>query len=452
MTQHRTRTESRWLRLQLVGLCALILVAGVATLAGTDGARQLATPACQPVETVDEARYLDFSPTALVITRPCGDTPERPYVVFASYLAPVDGDYYLGREAERAVLTRRDSHHFLFAWLARALARQGIASVRYDPIAIRPRPRDGRAFVGARVVEEDLLRVQRADFSGLLDQVVSRADELLGRSTRTPVVFVGHSGGAFTVGDYLERAHERATQTAQAARPFGFVGLSPAVSDATGILETNWRYWVRKTSSCLTHSSRDACLSQLQSVSLYPVVFHDASLRGRIELIFSQSPDSTTLVNRLDSELSRHARDRERAERAHKDGLALLEGRYAFQQSLFHAMAFREPSARPLSCHTQAATLVLGLEDMLLDASQEAKAWTQACGRAEDVTLLAHLGHSLGTDPYVGPPSREALELVAKSIASVAARLTGSPLSHPSSNTSPPTSPNNSPPSTGKHR
>ena len=429
------------------------MVAGVAIVSSSGGSPSVTDPACAPRETIVQVHYEDFGPTTLVITRPCGDAPDKPYVVFASYLGLSDGDYFTGPEPARAVLTPRDSHHFLFAWLARALARQGIASVRYDPIAVRSRPRDGRAFVGARIVEEDLLRVQRADFSGLLEQVVSRADELLGRSARTPVVFVGHSGGAFTVGDYLEKAHERATQTAQAARPFGFVGLSPAVSDATGILETNWRYWVRKTSSCLTLSSRDACLSQLKSVSLYPVVFHDPSLRGRIELIFSQSPDSTTLVNRLDSELSRRARDKERAERAHKDGLALLEGRYAFQQSLFHAMAFRAPSAGPLSCHTQAAALVLGLEDMLLDASQEARAWTQACGRAEDVTLLAHLGHSLGPDPYVGPPSLQALELVARSIESVATRLTGSPLTHrPSSNTSPPASPNSSPPSTGTHR
>jgi hypothetical protein len=436
----------------VASLCGLALTAAMAILAIAVLPSQGSGPDCRPVETFDEVRYKDFGPTSLVVTRPCADSAGTPYVVFANYMGAIDADYYTGKETAKSLLTPRDSHHFAFAWLAQALARAGIASVRYDPIAIRSRKREGNGFSGATVVEEDLLRVQRADFSGLLAQVVTRADALLGRPESTPVVFVGHSGGAFTVGDYLENQTRLKREQARQPRPYGFVGIAPAVSDATGALQARWRFWVRKASACLVRSTRTDCLEELRAHAFYSTVFHDPASRREIEEIFSSAPSEADLVVRLDDVLSRRARKWESDEYHRKDGIALLDGRYRFQQSLYHSMAFRSPSSVPLSCHTQAATLIFGGEDYLLEPAAEAQAWSQACGQPSDIIVLPERGHTLGQDPFFGPPSVDALEVVARSIRAVVDRLGRVPVTPGASNTSPPTSPNSSPPSTGTHR
>jgi alpha-beta hydrolase superfamily lysophospholipase len=421
----RTRALRLIRALVLISLCGLVMVGGAAILLGADAPRRPAVVACQSEELVEEVRYRDFGPTALVITRPCNDAPHQPYVVLASYISLVDADYYTGKESARAILTARDSHHFMYGWLARALARQGIASVRYDPIAVRSRQKDGKGFAGAIVVEEDLLRVRRTDFSGLLELVLSRTDEVLGRSSSAPVILVGHSGGAFTIGDFLERA--RSVEGAGRSRPYGFVGIAPAVSDATGIQQTHWRYWVRKATACLSQFPAPSCLASLRADAFYDEVFRDATLKRRISDIFLHSQDNIGLTRQLDQALARYAMERERAERAQTEGVALIQGRYRVQQRLFHELAFRTPSARPLSCHSQAAALVFGDADYILDPQAEKQAWAQACGRPSDVTVLPGVGHSLGPDPYYGPPTPEALGMVAKAIASVAAQLAAAP-------------------------
>lgn len=409
-----------------LSLCGLAMVAGAAILLGADGPRRPAVHACQAEEVAAEVRYRDFGPTALIITRPCHDGPHQPYVVLASYISLVDADYYTGKEPAQAILTPRDSHHFMYGWLARALARQGIASVRYDPIAVRSRQKDGKGFAGAIVVEEDLLRVRRPDFSGLLEMVLSRTDEVLGRSSSAPVILVGHSGGAFTIGDFLEKA--RFQKGAGRSRPFGFVGIAPAVSDATGIQQTHWRYWMRRASACLTHSQAKPCLDRLAAEPLFPRVFADPALRSRVETIFLASPDKVTLLERLDHELRNAATRHERLERENSSGISVVHGRYRIQQALFHELAFRVPSAGALSCRTQASALVYGKEDLILDPQFETAAWTEACGRPSDITVLPGVGHSLGSDPYFGPPTPEALGMVTKAIASVAAQLTAAPV------------------------
>ena len=441
-------------RLLVASLLGLALTAATAIVWVAHAPRQGWLPDCQPVETVHEVRHEDFAPSVLVVTRPCGESVGRPYVVFANYIGPVDADYYMGKEPARSLLTPRDSHHFAFAWLARALARQGIATVRYDPIAIRSRKREGAAFIGATVVEEDLIRVRRADFSGLLAKVVAQADDLLERPDNAPVVFVGHSGGAFTVGDFLENQAQRRGAQAQAPRPFGFVGISPAVSDATGALQQRWRFWVRKTSVCLGRSHKAACLEELRANAFFPIVFHDPASRREVEEIFSSAPSAADVVSLLDEALSRRALEWESLEYHRKDGISLLNGRYAIQQSLYHSLAFRAPSSVPLSCHTRAAVLVYGSEDYVLESAAETAAWTRACGRPGDVVVLPDLGHALGEDTVYGPPSLQALEIVVRSVLSVVDRMANvtDPLTPASSGTSPPASPSSSPPWTGRRR
>lgn len=426
-----------------LSLCGLAMVAGAAILLGADGPRRPAAPACQAEEVAAEVRYRDFGPSALIITRPCHDAPQQPYVVLASYISLVDADYYTGKEAARAILTARDSHYFMYGWLARALARQGIASVRYDPIAVRSRQKDGKGFAGAIVVEEDLLRVRRPDFSGLLEMVLSRTDEMLGRSSTAPVILVGHSGGAFTIGDFLEKA--RSQGGAGRSRPFGFVGIAPAVSDATGIQQTHWRYWVKQASACLTHSQAKPCLDRLAAELLFPRVFADPALRSRVETIFLASPDKATLLEALDRELRDAATRLERMERDNLSGMSVVEGRYRIQQALVHELAFRVPSAAALSCRTQASALVYGGEDLILDPQFETAAWTRACGRASDITVLPGLGHSLGLDAYYGPPSPQALEIVVGAIASVTRSLDKGPFTAPDASTPAPASPSSPP-------
>lgn len=432
-------------------LCALALGIALWLWMRPGALKSVLTPACQPTETVTEVQFQDFGPTSVVITHPCGDNSTKPRVVFASYLSLVDADYYTGRDPVQALLTPRDSHHFLFGWLARELARQGYTSVRYDPIAIRSTKRAaGPAFVRSSVAQEDLLRVRRAHFSGLLAQVVSGADKVLGGDAATPIVFVGHSGGAFTVGDFLETA--RGSTSAEAGREYGFVGIAAAVSDATGIRHTHWRYWVKRAETCLPRFPKATCMDRITSDPMYRGVVGDAEVRRRVEEAFLQTEDRLVVVEKLDRELRQFALALERARSEGREGVSVLNGEYRFQTALWHELAFRSPSSRPLSCLSTAAALVYGKDDYLLDTSVETQAWTQACGREGDITIIPQLGHSLGPDPYYGPPDRAALDVVVQAITAVSARLAQTPLTRPSSNTPAPPSPSSSPPSTGTRR
>jgi len=438
--------------LVIAAVIGWLMLAGLAIVSRPGGAPSVTHPACAPQETFTEVRYRDFTPTAVVVTRPCGDRADRPYVVFASYIALVDGDYYSGPRPERAVLTPRDDDHFLFGSLARRLAREGIASVRYDPIGIRSRPREGHGFQGATVAEEDLLRIGRADFSGLLAAVVSRADEVLGRTSRAPIVFVGHSGGAFTVGDYLERARAEIRRQAEVFRTYGFVGVSGWVSRPTDLTEqSKWRYWVRKLQVCLRDSPPRECRDRLKAHPQYVDALWDSHVRARVEALFDQDIGAAELTRQFDRELSELPR-RVEASKRRNEGVAFLNRTYRINQQVLKDLHFGPPSALPLSCNTLAAALIFGEQDFVLDPQLQTEAWTQACGRASDITVLPGLGHTLGLDSYYGPPSPQALETVVRAIATVAGGLASGPLTQPSSSTSPPASPSSSPPSTGTRR
>lgn len=149
---NRAPSHSDRARLRISGsafalsLCGLAMVAGAALVLRADAPRRPPVTTSQPEEGGAEVRYRDFGRTALIITRPCQDAPHQPFVVLASYISLVDADYYTRKESAQAILMRRDSHRFMYGWLARALARQGIASVRCDPIAVRSHQKDGKGL------------------------------------------------------------------------------------------------------------------------------------------------------------------------------------------------------------------------------------------------------------------------------------------------------------------
>lgn len=157
------------------------------------------------------------------------------------------------------------------------------------------------------------------------------------------------------------------------------------------------------------------------------------------------------MTRQFDRELFELPR-RVEASRRRNECVTFLNRTYRINQHVLKDLHFGPPSALPLSCNTLAAALIFGEEDFVLDPQHQTEAWTQACCRASDITVLPGLGHTLGLDSYYGPPSPQALEAVVRAIATVAGGLASGPLTQPSSNTPPPTSPNSSPPSTGKHR
>jgi len=429
-------------------LTLMAAVAGVLIVWGTGHPLQDSPPACETRESVLETRYRDYGPTAVVVSHPCSDAPDRPFVVFTSYIALVDGDYYTGQDPSRALLTPRTSQYFLFRWLARALAKHGVASVRYDPIAIRSRQPGEEGFSRATVVEEDLLRVQRSDFSGLLSQVISQASKELGRTADAPVVLVSHSGGSFTVADYLDIEAARGL-----SRAYGFVGVSGWVDTPARITEqTKWRYWSTKLESCLGTSDAKYCLRQWQVIPQYGESFIDQEVRSRIEALFSLGLTKSDLLKQVDAELSALSERVTQARLAGMDGQSLLNGVYRINRRVLHDLHFGPANAKPISCRASASALIYGEEDFVLDPRSQVQAWTGACGQHTDVTVLPKLGHALGQDPYFGPPDPAAVEIVKSAILSVASQLASTQRRPHSSIAAQPPSPSSPPPPTGVRR
>lgn len=401
---------------------------------------------CPITESIDEVHHQEFSASTLVITRPCGDAVERPYVVFTSYFGLTDGDYYTGAEPARSLLTPRDSPYFLYGWLARALAREGIASVRYDPIGVRSRQRDGRSFAGAQVVEGDLLRLQRADFSARLTKVIDRADEILARTAGSPVILVGHSGATFTAGDFLHEVRTREAALRTSSRPYGFVGVAAWVDEPTSITAQSKRhFWTRKLNECLRESGSRECRHRLLSHPHFSDAVFDPQVRARVEATFDLGLSATALIQRFDGELAGFVSQVEASKRLNLDGVSLLNGTHRINRRALRELQLGPSAAQPLSCLTQAAALVYGQEDLVLDPEAQSNAWAQACGRASDITVIPRLGHTLGEDAYYGPSDPAALQALVRVITAVAGRIAGPALTPPPAGTSPPASPNSSP-------
>jgi hypothetical protein len=415
-------------------LCLLVLITALGVWVISRATQSQTRNNCDPTTAIEQVSYRDFQPSRLTVTRPCNDTPDSPYVVFVSYLGLTDGDYYTGRDPEKALLTPRDSPHFLHRYLATNLAQHGVASVRYDPLGVRSRPREDGAFSGATVSQDDLMRLERSDFAGLLESVISRADPTLGRSRSAPVILVGHSGAAFTVGDYLN-ALEPDHAASASRRRFGFVGLSPALSDATGIQQTHRHYWTRLLRNCLRDSPAPTCRERVQSDPFFSRMLRDPALQQRIDSLLSQPLPPDERLQRLDAELLRFASALEDRERSTTSGVAVIGQHHRIRQQVFHTLMFRTPSAGPISCKVSAAALFFGDQDFVLDAEHEASAWTSTCGRRDDIAILPGRGHLLGADPYQGPPDLQALEAVTRGVVAVAARLAASGPPPPSAGT-----------------
>lgn len=436
------------MRVLALTLAVLAAIAGGLILLGIRSPLQDSPPACEMRESVLEVRYRDFGPTVVVVSHPCNDAAQRPFVVFTSYIALVDGDYFTGPDPSRALLTPRTSPYFLFRWLAQALARHGVASVRYDPIAIRSRQPGEEGFSRTRVVEEDLLRVRRSDFSGLLSEVIAQASTALGRTADAPIVLVSHSGGAFTVADHLDQQAARGLP-----RAYGFVGVSGWVDTPARITEqTKWRYWSNRLERCLGASDAQYCLKQWQAIAQYEESFVDEEIRSRLETLFSLGLTKSDLLERVDAELSALSERVTQARRTRMDGHSVLNGVHKINSRVLHDLHFGPANAKPISCRAKASALIYGEEDFVLDPRSQLQAWTDACGRPAEVTVLPGLGHALGQDPYFGPPDPSAVEIVKSAILGVASQLAAAHARPSSSTADPPTSPSSPPPSAGMRR
>lgn len=382
-------------------------------------AANIGAPACAEIKSL-EVRYKDFRPTQVEILLPCSEKARLPYVILTSYFALVDKDYFSGANPEDAAQTDRRSELFMFGTLARELASKGFAVVKYDPIAIHPPAGSSNAHAESVIDQDELLRVTREDFSGLLDAVVRGADQAVGSDRRRPIIFVAHSGGAFTVGDYLERlASDKASAS---GRKIGFVGISPSVSSDTGAARSYRDYWLRTLKSCLEFRQRSACLEEFKADALFTQLFNELR-RKKIVDIFGATGSGDDLLDELRKYLDTVVVEVDSSNRASSQGYAYLNGKYKVRADVVNSLIFRRPSAVPISCTATSARLVFGSNDLIISSEVEKEAWVSACGKPPQVLLVSGVGHSLGEDRYVGPIRADAKALVLTSVLRVADEL-----------------------------
>ncbi len=362
-----------------------------------------------------KVQYRDFLPTAVQIISPCAEQSRLPYVVFASYLSLVDKDYYSGARPESAALEDRQGDIFLFGSLARELTSRGFSVVKYDALAVHADSRDERTQPGEIVNQDELLRITRNDFSGLLHSVVQAADLVLDHQERRPIIFVVHSGGAFTVGDYLEKYHAMSREN----RKIGFVGISPAVSSETGTKRSHRDYWVRSLEQCLKRSNHADCAARLKEDPLYERLFNDKR-RRKIDEIFAISTGEGDLVAALNEYLTGVANEIDLFNLKSSEEFGYINGKYKIRATLINELMFREPSANAISCRATSARLIFGSNDLSLSWKAEAEAWQSACGSRQQVIMIDGVGHSLGVDRYFGPIHPMAKSIVIDSILKVA--------------------------------
>jgi len=253
---------------------------------------------CEQINSL-KVQYGNFFPTSVHVIYPCAGKSRMPYVVFPSYLSLVDKDYYSGAKPESAAEEDRQGDIFLFGSLARELTSKGFVVVKYDALAVHAASEMRQAQSGDIVNQDELMRITRDDFSGLLHSVVQAADRFLDNDEKQSIIFVVHSGGAFTVGDYLEKY----ILPTQSNRKIGFVGISPAVSAETGTKRSHRDYWIRSLERCLQRGSRSDCVAQLKADPLYEKIFGDER-RRRMDEIFSTSSGQAHLLDMLNEYLS----------------------------------------------------------------------------------------------------------------------------------------------------
>ncbi|MGC4078804.1 MAG: hypothetical protein QM702_17535 [Rubrivivax sp.] len=387
----------------------------VSTFAASAASTDTVCERIQPLE----VSYRDFSPTQVEIVQPCPPRDDRlPYVLFVSYVALVDKDYYSGENPDDAVTADRQSDIFLFAALARELNAKGFTAIKYDAIAVHAASATGGNGRTDIVSQDELLRVEREDFSGLLHSVIQAADLALGTGGERPVIFVAHSGGAFTVADYFARF----SQGRDGGRKLGFVGISPSVSADTGTKPSYRDYWIRSLQQCLQHNEKSVCWAQWNGDKQFVRMFNEGR-RQRIAEIFAGSTEETQLIGGLNAYLTTVAAEIDAENKASSEGVGYLNNKYQMRNELFNSMFFRQPSATPISCRSNASRLIYGSGDFAMSGEVEREAWESACGKPEQLVLLDGVGHCLGQDRYFGPIRQEAKAVVVDSILKVADEL-----------------------------
>jgi len=394
----------------------VVLLAALSGAAGAAWAQHGTT--CSLTTDPISARYDTFGSTAVHILRAESSDIRRPLVVLTSYLALTDMDYDTRGPAPPAGPQAEEEGTFIYRALARRLACRGFTVVKYDPITLHRHTDDISANDTALEPDAgELMRLQRADFSGLLTAVLAAVDAHLGR--QQAVIMVGHSGGAFTVGDFL--AQQARASAAGPHRPIGFVGIAAAVSNDPGMPQTHSQHWVRSLRRCLQTQPAAACVSTLAADLHYPMLI-SASVREQIAAL-STTHEGDDFLQRAESVLDGFARDTLNIQRRRLPGQSQLNGRYEVRSELMDSLQFRTPSAIPVSCLAQSSRLLYGDRDFVVWHEVESQAWEQACGSTRDIRVMAGLGHSLGQDKYFGPIDPTALTALADAVEDVARDL-----------------------------
>lgn len=389
------------------------LIAGVLSALVMQSAAS-ASANCQHAKSL-EVQYRDFLPTSVQILYPCGEKSRLPYVVFANYLSLVDKDYYSGSRPEDADVEDRQGDIFLFGSLARELTARGFAVVKYDALAVHAAPELEQSKSVAIVNQDELLRISRDDFSGLLLSVVQAADLFLTGDEERPIIFVVHSGGAFTVGDYLKKY----PPPGRSRRKIGFVGISPAVSSETGTRQSHRDYWIHSLKRCLGRDSRSACILELKADPLYEKLFSEGR-RRRMDEIFATPQEDIHLLTDMNAYLTEVSREVDSFNSKSTADFAFINGKYKIRAALMDSLMFRESSAKPISCSVSSARLIFGGNDLSLSGDVEAEAWKSACGSQQQIIYVDGVGHSLGMDRYFGPIHPMAKSIVINSVLKVA--------------------------------
>lgn len=370
------------------------------------------------------ARYDGYGSTAVHLVRAEAVAMQQPIVVLTSYLSLVDMDYdsrgpeHSAREGPEA----EDEGAFVYRALAQRLACRGYSVVKYDAITLHRPAGDGPDGGTPPVPDaQELLRLERRDFSGLLGAVLAAVDERLGE--QRPVILVGHSGGAFTVGDFLARQSHSPRTGPQ--RPMGFVGISAAVSNDPGTPQTHSQHWVRSLRRCLQTQRTAACVSELTLDPHYTLLIKD-DVRAQVAGL-STTHEGEDFLKRAETLLDGFARDTLRTQKQRRPGTSHLNDRYEIRSDLFDSLQFRTPSAIPISCLALSSRLLYGDRDFIVWHEVEARAWMQACGRASDIQVMTGIGHALGQDKYFGPMAPRGLTAVTDAVDEVAQDLAPPP-------------------------
>jgi hypothetical protein len=361
------------------------------------------------------------------VTRPCGPISNKPLVVFVNYASEADRDYFSMPSVVQARTTPKSSVAYTYRFMANRLAQLGFPSVRYDPLGVGcsegQAPSDDAALSPFCIRPSETSALTRADYAEVLGRVlVDPQEQLADYAAARGFIFITHSATTLVVMDLLGGAYRIDSTKA------GLVGISPLVT--SGAANNAWQssgVFKERIKGCAAserlnlHFQRcvKKALADAYAVKRIP----DASRQAIVSACQRSGNACMEVANAALDEVTETS-NRALDDAAKNNEVWSSPGGYAQGMKLHLEFDL----SKDLPCKTMAAMrpavrLLYGSEDIALSAEQQTEQWVACGGSRDEVTVLADVGHTLGSHVHAGPMAEASMQLVIDRVVEVSAQL-----------------------------